>query len=90
MSDRTSRNTGSTGAACCRGSRLRGWCSPVEVRFVTEGKNSTRVELEHRHLDLYGARHDEMRGIFDSDMGWKGLLDGFAARASAQQGGSSP
>jgi uncharacterized protein YndB with AHSA1/START domain len=62
----------------------------VEVRFVAEGKNSTRVELEHRRLDLYGARRDEMRGIFDSETGWKGLLDGFAARASAQQGGSSP
>jgi hypothetical protein len=63
----------------------------VEVRFVTEGKNSsTRVELEHRRLDLYGARRDEMCGIFDSETGWKGLLDGFSARASARQGGSSP
>ena len=33
----------------------------VEVRFVAEGKNSTRVELKHRRLDLYGARGDEMR-----------------------------
>jgi uncharacterized protein YndB with AHSA1/START domain len=56
----------------------------VEVRFVAEGKNSTRVELEHRRLDLYGARGDEMRGIFDSEMGWKGLLAAFAASASAE------
>jgi uncharacterized protein YndB with AHSA1/START domain len=54
----------------------------VEVRFIADGKNRTRVELEHRRLDLYGARRDEMRGIFDSDGGWKGLLDAFAARAS--------
>lgn len=54
----------------------------VEVRFVAEGTNRTRVELEHRGLDAYGARRDEMRGIFDSDRGWKGLLDAFAARAS--------
>jgi uncharacterized protein YndB with AHSA1/START domain len=54
----------------------------VEVRFVAEGENRTRVELEHRGLDVYGARRDEMRGIFDSDRGWKGLLDAFAARAS--------
>jgi uncharacterized protein YndB with AHSA1/START domain len=53
----------------------------VEVRFIAEGKNRTRIELEHRHLDRYGARRDEVRGIFDSDMGWKGLLDAFAARA---------
>jgi uncharacterized protein YndB with AHSA1/START domain len=54
----------------------------VEVRFIADGKNRTRVELEHRRLDLYGARRDEMGGIFDSDAGWKGLLDAFAARAS--------
>jgi hypothetical protein len=54
----------------------------VEVRFVADGENRTRVELEHRGLDAYGARRDEMRGIFDSDTGWKGLLDAFAARAS--------
>src|SRR6266540_3407029 len=54
----------------------------LEVRFVAEGKNATCVELEHRRLDLYGARGDEMRGIFDSEMGWKGLLDAFAASAS--------
>ncbi len=54
----------------------------VEVRFIAEGVNATRVELEHRHLDRYGARRDQMRGIFDSDAGWKGILDSFAARAS--------
>jgi uncharacterized protein YndB with AHSA1/START domain len=54
----------------------------VEVRFVAEGKDRTRVELEHRGLDAYGARRDEMRAIFDSDRGWKGLLDSFAAHAS--------
>jgi uncharacterized protein YndB with AHSA1/START domain len=58
----------------------------VEVRFVAEGEHGTRVELEHRHLDLYGARRDEMRGIFDSEAGWKGLLEAFAARASAEGG----
>jgi uncharacterized protein YndB with AHSA1/START domain len=54
----------------------------VEVRFIADGKNGTRVELEHRRLDLYGARRDEIRGIFDSDAGWKALLDAFAAHAS--------
>jgi uncharacterized protein YndB with AHSA1/START domain len=53
----------------------------VEVRFIAEGKDTTRVELEHRHLDRYGARRDKMRGTFNSDRGWKGLLDMFAARA---------
>jgi uncharacterized protein YndB with AHSA1/START domain len=55
----------------------------VEVRFTAEG-NGTRVELEHRRLDLYGSRRDEMRGIFDSLNGWKGILDAFASRAAAE------
>ena len=87
-----------TGAAYFRGSRPRrlvllwdisaDWQpdptlkTEVEVRFIAEGKDGTRVELEHRLLDRYGARRDEMRATFDSDMGWKGLLDAFAARAS--------
>jgi uncharacterized protein YndB with AHSA1/START domain len=54
----------------------------VEVRFIAEGKDGTRVELEHRRLDLYGARRDEMRGIFDSEGGWSGLLASFTRAAS--------
>jgi uncharacterized protein YndB with AHSA1/START domain len=55
----------------------------VEVRFIDEGENGTRLELEHRHLDRYGARRDEMRGIFDSEGGWGGLLASFARAAAA-------
>jgi uncharacterized protein YndB with AHSA1/START domain len=55
----------------------------VEVCFIADGKNGTRVELKHRGLDLYGARRDEMRGIFDSEGGWSGLLESFARTASA-------
>jgi hypothetical protein len=55
----------------------------VEVRFIAAGKDSTRVELEHRHLDRYGARRDAIRGIFDSEGGWSGLLTSFARAAEA-------
>jgi uncharacterized protein YndB with AHSA1/START domain len=55
----------------------------VEVRFIAEGKDGTRVELEHRHLDRYGERRDEMRGIFDSEGGWSSLLASFARAAEA-------
>lgn len=54
----------------------------VEVRFSTEGA-STRVDLEHRLLHYYGGKAAQMRGIFDSEQGWKALLDAFGARASA-------
>jgi uncharacterized protein YndB with AHSA1/START domain len=53
----------------------------VEVRFIADGEDRTCVDLEHRYLDRYGVRRDEMRGIFDSKRGWKGLLEAFAARA---------
>jgi uncharacterized protein YndB with AHSA1/START domain len=56
----------------------------VEVRFIADGENDTRVELEHRYLDHYGVRRDEMRGIFHSEEGWGGLLASFARAASSQ------
>jgi uncharacterized protein YndB with AHSA1/START domain len=55
----------------------------VEVRFIADGKDGTRVELEHRRLDRYGARRDEMRTIFDTEGGWGRLLDSFARTAAA-------
>ena len=55
----------------------------IDVRFFAEGENATRVELEHRHLDRYGVRRDEMRGIFDSEGGWSGLLASFGRAAES-------
>lgn len=56
----------------------------IEVRFHAEGDCDTRVELEHRRLDRYGARRDEMRRIFDKEGDWGRLLGGFAR--AAEQG----
>jgi uncharacterized protein YndB with AHSA1/START domain len=53
----------------------------VDVRFSAEGA-STRVDLEHRLLHHYGEAAAQMRGIFESEKGWMGLLKAFAARAS--------
>jgi uncharacterized protein YndB with AHSA1/START domain len=59
----------------------------IELRFIAEGKEATRVELEHRKLDRYGARRDEMRRVFETEGDWGRLLAMFAARAAEE---SSP
>jgi uncharacterized protein YndB with AHSA1/START domain len=56
----------------------------VEVRFIAEGEDGTRVELEHRHLDRYAERRDQMQAIFDSEGGWSGLLESFAKLAASE------
>lgn len=55
----------------------------IEVRFIADGENATRVELEHRRLDLYGPRRDEMHRIFDTEGDWGRLLEAFARAAEA-------
>jgi uncharacterized protein YndB with AHSA1/START domain len=55
----------------------------LEVRFVAEGEDRTRVELEHRNLDRYGDKEQAMKDSFDAPDGWQGLLEGFARVASA-------
>jgi uncharacterized protein YndB with AHSA1/START domain len=54
----------------------------IEVRFVADGNNRTRVEFEHRRLDRYGARRDEMRRIYDTQGDWGKLLAAFAGVAA--------
>jgi len=53
----------------------------VEIRFIAEGERITRVELEHRKLDRFGARRDQMREIFDKTGDWGQLLARFARLA---------
>jgi uncharacterized protein YndB with AHSA1/START domain len=55
----------------------------IEICFIAEGKDATRVELEHRKLDRYGARRDEMRRIFETEGDWGRLLAAFAQTAAA-------
>lgn len=55
----------------------------IEIRFIPDGKSATRVELEHRHLDRYGERRDEMRQIFETGGDWGRLLEMFARIAAA-------
>lgn len=50
----------------------------IELRFLVQDASTTRVELEHRKLDRYGARRDEMRAIFETGGDWGKVLEGFA------------
>jgi uncharacterized protein YndB with AHSA1/START domain len=54
----------------------------VEVRFTPEDDGRTRVDLEHRGLESFGERAEQMRAIFGSDDGWNRLLGRFAERAA--------
>ena len=54
----------------------------VEVRFLPDGANATRVELEHRNLERLRDRAEALRQQIDSPEGWGGLLQLFAQCAS--------
>ncbi len=53
--------------------------SEVEVRFVEESAERTRVELEHRHIDRHGPGWEAVAGSVDTDQGWPLYLERFAA-----------
>jgi uncharacterized protein YndB with AHSA1/START domain len=53
--------------------------SEVEVRFISEGPNRTRVELEHRKLDHHGMGWEAAREVVSSEGGWPLYLNRFAA-----------
>jgi uncharacterized protein YndB with AHSA1/START domain len=61
----------------------------IEIKFIAEDIQRTRVELEHRRLDRYGARRDEMRGIFDKGGDWGRVLAMFAETAEGDEGDSA-
>jgi hypothetical protein len=55
----------------------------VEVRFVAEASDRTRVVLEHRDLDAYGQDAEKMRDTFDQPGAWDATLSAFAAAVAA-------
>jgi uncharacterized protein YndB with AHSA1/START domain len=57
--------------------------SEVDVRFVAESSERTRVELEHRNLDRHGAGWESERDGVGGEGGWPLYLQRFADRLAA-------
>lgn len=54
----------------------------VEVTFTEETPTRTRVDLEHRHIERMGEPAEEARAAFESESGWRGLLQRYAVQAT--------
>jgi uncharacterized protein YndB with AHSA1/START domain len=52
--------------------------SEVEVRFIAEAPDRTRVELAHRNLDRHGDGWEGVREGVHGDQGWPLYLERFA------------
>jgi uncharacterized protein YndB with AHSA1/START domain len=57
-----------------------GRTSEVEVRFIAESAERTRVELEHRDIHRHGEGWEQMHGAVESPNGWPVGLQRFADR----------
>lgn len=56
----------------------------VEVTFTAEGPKQTRVVLEHRNLERFGAAATEIRKSLDSEGGWTQHMHRLAAAAEGR------
>jgi len=54
----------------------------VEVQFEAEGDDRTRVRLEHRDLDAFGADAAAMRETFQGEGAWGATLAAYATAAN--------
>jgi uncharacterized protein YndB with AHSA1/START domain len=57
--------------------------SQIEVRFLIEAPDRTRVELAHTHIERHRLAEDVVNGV-SADGGWSGLLGRYAERAAAR------
>lgn len=55
--------------------------SVVDVRFLAEGADSTRVEVEHHAFERHGEAAQGYRDALASEQGWPYMLGRYAAAA---------
>lgn len=51
----------------------------VELRFIPDGPDRTRVELEHRDLENFGPEAERMRQVFEQPGAWDSTLEAYAS-----------
>jgi uncharacterized protein YndB with AHSA1/START domain len=59
--------------------------SEVEVRFIAESDDRTRVELEHRHLERHGAAWRGVADGVDGQAGWPLYLARYAEMVTTER-----
>jgi uncharacterized protein YndB with AHSA1/START domain len=57
--------------------------SEVEIRFIAESADRTRVELEHRCLDRHGDGWEGLRAGVEGEAGWPLYLARYADQIAA-------
>lgn len=80
-------STSPRGASCSAGTSALRWqietepdnTSEVEVRFVAESRERTRVELEHSNIDRHGPGWEAVSDGVGHDAGWPLYLERYAA-----------
>ena len=55
----------------------------VEILFIEESDRTTRVELEHRHLERMGEKAEGARAAVDAPGGWSAILESFKTVAES-------
>lgn len=60
--------------------------SEVEVRFLAETPERTRVKIEHRNLERYGEGWESLRDAVGSPDGWPLYLRRFGDLVAAERG----
>lgn len=55
--------------------------SEIEIRFESDGPNTTRVEFEHRDFAKHGEGATEYRAAMNAPQGWDYILDRYQQAA---------